>query len=101
VVAAGPRIHPRLLDLIERLDDGTLPIAEICRRVGAEAEARGLVRPSYERIRTLVHLARLSRPALGPSALRIVWEGGGGMRGYADAIDQLWRPRDERRPLGS
>ena len=34
------------------------PIAEINRRVGAEAERLGFARPSYERVRELVHVAR-------------------------------------------
>ena len=40
------------------------PIAETYRRVGAEAERLGLTRPSYQRIRELVHQARNVRPRL-------------------------------------
>ena len=40
---------------IERLDDDSLPIAEVNRRVGALASQLGFVRPSYEQIRVLVH----------------------------------------------
>lgn len=35
-----------------------VPIAEINRRVGSAAERLGYARPSYERVRELVHVAR-------------------------------------------
>lgn len=49
---------------LERADDGRRPIAEIWRRVGAEAERRGTLRPSYERVRTLVQARRARRPTV-------------------------------------
>jgi len=52
---SAPRLSPRLLAALERIDDGNLPIAELRRRVGAEAERLGLARPSYERVRILAH----------------------------------------------
>ena len=54
----APRLSPRLLDVIERLAFLPVPIAEINRLVGAEAERLELPRPSYQRVRTLVHEAR-------------------------------------------
>lgn len=54
----APRLSPRLLDVIERLAFRPVPIAEINRLVGAEAERLGLPRPSYQRVRTLVQEAR-------------------------------------------
>jgi hypothetical protein len=57
-VQIAPRLSPRLLDVIERLAFLRVPIAEINRLVGAEAERLGLPRPSYQRVRTLVHEAR-------------------------------------------
>ena len=54
----APRFPPKLLDVIERLAIQQAPIAEINRRVGAEAERLGLARPSYQRVRVLVHEAR-------------------------------------------
>jgi hypothetical protein len=57
----APRLSPRLLEAIARLDDPSLPIAEVCRRVGGEAAEVGLPRPSYERIRVLVHALRSAR----------------------------------------
>ncbi len=51
---------------IERLDDDTVPIAEVYRRVAALASHLGFTRPSYEQIRVLVHEHR--RRGLAPSA---------------------------------
>lgn len=56
--AAAPRIPLPLLEALARFDDESLPIAEIARRVCAEADRRGLTRPSYERLRALVHELR-------------------------------------------
>jgi hypothetical protein len=98
MVRSGPRIDERLVAAIERFDDGAMPIAEVCRRVGNEAESAGLTRPSYEGIRQLVYLSRAMRQRRrGPSALQLIWEGGGGMRGYSNTMDQLRLPREERR----
>lgn len=62
--AFAPRISSRLLVEIERSDDPSVPIAEVCRRVGATAERLGLPRPSYERVRVLVHEGRRRRPVV-------------------------------------
>jgi hypothetical protein len=63
VVPLAPRISPKLLTAIARLDDESLPIAETWRRVGRRADRLGLPRPSYDRIRVLVHrLRRRRRP---------------------------------------
>jgi hypothetical protein len=59
MVSSAPRLHRLLIDCIEGLSRRSLPIAEIGRRVGAEAENLGLPRPSYEQVRVLVHEARL------------------------------------------
>ncbi len=70
-----------------RFDDRSHPIAETCRRVGAEAERLGLFRPSYQRIRVLVHEAR--RVRRGPTALdlwRIVTSP---LRSEEDLIERL------------
>lgn len=61
VVLAAPRISPRLLEALTRLDDETVPIAEVSRRIGSEAERLGLPRPSYQRLRVLVHELRDQR----------------------------------------
>jgi hypothetical protein len=54
-------MSPRLLAAISRLDDERLPIAEVCRRVCAEADRLGLPRPSYQRVRVIVHEERRLR----------------------------------------
>jgi hypothetical protein len=61
VTVFAPRIGPSLIEAIVRLDDVRVPIAEINRRVGEEAERLGLRRPSYQRVRELVHESRRLR----------------------------------------
>jgi hypothetical protein len=78
VTSSAPRIPQRLLDVIDRhAKDDTVPLAEIGRRVGAEAEVLGITRPSYERVRELVHEARSirSRPRTGQKGRRMLVEG--------------------------
>lgn len=95
VVAAGPRIHPRLVEELLRADDGRLPIAEVCRRVGARADEAGLTRPSYECVRSLVHFARELRATREPSELRRIWNAS--VRGgYLIALDQIVRAIGDR-----
>jgi hypothetical protein len=50
-----------LLKALVRFDDRTVPIAEIYRRVAREADRLRLTRPSYQRIRVLLHQARRYR----------------------------------------
>jgi hypothetical protein len=66
----APRLSPRLLEAIARFDDRRLPIAETSRRVGSEAERLGLPRPSYERVRELVHELRSVRR--GPTTASVL-----------------------------
>jgi hypothetical protein len=54
MVCLAPRLSPRLLSAIERIDDGELAIAEVWRRVRAEAATLDVPAPSYERVRSLV-----------------------------------------------
>jgi hypothetical protein len=70
---SAPRLSPRLLAALERIDDGKLPIAELRRRVGTEAERLGLARPSYERVRILAHehRARRARPTTTDALLDV------------------------------
>jgi hypothetical protein len=70
VPASSPRIPLRLLDVVDRLAPARVPIAEINRLVGGEAERMGLARPSYESIRLLVHSARRLQ-ALEPTTLAV------------------------------
>jgi hypothetical protein len=87
-----------LLEALTRLDDGRVPIAEVCRRVGAEADRRDLTRPSYERIRELVHVERsLRRRRRGPTTVQLLLEAGGGYRSGPSVMHAISLPRDERR----
>jgi hypothetical protein len=58
LTTAAPRIDERLVAAPGRLDDPTLPIAEINRRLGVVAEGLGLTRPSYQQVRVIVHQLR-------------------------------------------
>jgi hypothetical protein len=65
-VLSAPRLDPRLTRAIAELDDQSLPIAETRRQIGTLADSLGLPRPSYERVRQLVHLhRRADRAAAG------------------------------------
>jgi hypothetical protein len=87
MVTMAPRISGRLIEAIVRFDDTTRPIAETYRRVGAEAVRLGLTRPSYQRIRELVHEVRNMRPRLSVSDLiRIVCTP---LKGTDDGLDRL------------
>ena len=55
MAAAAPRIDPTLLAAVERLDDESVPITEVYRRVATLATQLEYPRPSYEQIRVLVH----------------------------------------------
>jgi hypothetical protein len=66
------------LQALDQLDDQSVPIAETCRRLGAEADRLGLTRPSYQRIRELVHRSRSIRR--GPSTTSVL-------------VDIAWRVR--------
>jgi hypothetical protein len=57
----APRIPPRLLGALLRIEDPRLSIAEVHRRLRPEARRLGLPRPSYERVRVLLKTFRLLR----------------------------------------
>ena len=83
----APRISGRLIEAIVRFDDRSRPIAETYRSVGQEAERLGLTRPSYQRIRELVHQVRNMRPRLSVSDLvRIVCTP---LKSTDDGLDRL------------
>jgi len=75
VLTFAPRIDSRLVATAERLDNPTTPIAETNRRVGAVAAELGLVRPSYEQVRSIVTRARRlgRRPSAGDVLLDIAF----------------------------
>jgi hypothetical protein len=70
VPTLAPRIRKELLEAVVRLDKRSVPIAETYRRVGREADRLGLTRPSYERIRQLVHASRRLRR--GPTTASVL-----------------------------
>jgi hypothetical protein len=70
--ALAPRIRTELLEAIVRHDDESRSIAETCRRVGEDADRLGFTRPSYQRIRELVHESRRLRRARGPSTAEVL-----------------------------
>ena len=87
MLAFAPRISPRLLRALAFLDDQRLPIAEINRRLGAEAERLGLRRPSYQRIRVLVHQLRLYRRR--PTTTRVLLEVANRSRSPSALLDHI------------
>jgi hypothetical protein len=58
MVPCAPRYDPRILVLVDALDDRGQPMAETCRRVGAAAVRLGLPRPSYVHLRRLIRARR-------------------------------------------
>jgi hypothetical protein len=70
MTACAPRIGPLLLAAVARLDDESVPIAEVHRRVASLASHLELPRPSYQQVRLLVHEHR--RRGLRPTAGEIL-----------------------------
>ena len=87
MLTIAPRISPRLLDAMMRFDKPSVPIAETCRRVGQEAERLGLTRPSYERIRELVHESRRIRR--GPTTASVLVDVAFRARAPEELLDHL------------
>ncbi|HEY3184112.1 MAG TPA: hypothetical protein VGJ77_14820 [Gaiellaceae bacterium] len=81
------RLPQQLLEEIDRLAAKEISIADIWRRIGELAERRGLPRPSYERIRILVHEAHLR--SLRPSAGEILLDVTFGARPLTATLDAL------------
>jgi hypothetical protein len=86
----GPRIDERLVAAIARLDDPTLPIAATNRRLGVVAEGLGLIRPSYQQVRVIVHELRSRKRSsrLGETLLDIAY----GMRTLEQVLRVLEGP---------
>jgi hypothetical protein len=61
VYSCAPRLDPRLVEAIVRLDDPSAPIAASYRRSREHAARLDIPRPSYECFRLLVHAARRER----------------------------------------
>ena len=88
----APRISPRLLEALVRLDDRSVPIAEVNRRLGDEADRLRLPRPSYQRIRVLLHAVRLirRRERPRPSTGQLLLDAWLRLRSPLDVIDHLY-----------
>ena len=73
MTVAAPRIDARLHAALARVDDASLPIAEVNRRLGLVAGWLGVPRPSYEHVRRLVHAQRRlgAYPTAGDVLLQI------------------------------
>jgi hypothetical protein len=86
----GPRIDERLVAAIVRLDDPSLPIAETNRRLGLVADGLGLIRPSYQQVRVIVHQVRSQKRSsrLGETLLEISY----GMRTQGQILRVLTGP---------
>ncbi len=69
---SAAHIPDRLYRRLEKLDDRSVPIAETYRRLAVQAEEWGLARPSYERVRTLVHQSRRWKQSSGPSTSTVL-----------------------------
>ncbi|HEY7197238.1 MAG TPA: hypothetical protein VH306_08625 [Gaiellaceae bacterium] len=75
MVPLSPRTDSRVVAAIERLDRTAVPIAETWRRAGVVADSLGLIRPSYQQVRLIVHDARGRgrRPTAGDVLLDIAF----------------------------
>ena len=71
---SAAHIPERLYRRLDKLDERGVPIAETYRRIATQAEQWGLVRPSYERIRTLVHQSRRWKQSRGPSTSTVLFD---------------------------
>jgi hypothetical protein len=89
VLSFAPRISHRLLDAVVRLDDDSVPIAETYRLVAYEAARLGLPRPSYQRIRVLVHESRRLRRRRGPTTASVLLDVALRSRAPDELLDHL------------
>jgi hypothetical protein len=99
-VRFASRLPPPLFEYIEHLARRPFSIAEVNRLVGAEAERVGITRPSYERVRELVHEARWLEQEY-PTVGRVVLDVASRTRShaaYAELAARGLRPRLRDRP---
>jgi hypothetical protein len=75
VVSVAPRLDPRLVAALARLDRRDQSIAETNRRLGAVARDLKVPRPSYEQVRTVIHALRRGRrdPGIGQLLLDVTF----------------------------
>ena len=87
--AFAPRIRTELVEALVRYDKPNRPIAKTCRRVGNEADRLGFTRPSYQRVRELVHESRRIRRKRGPSMASVLVDVAFRARPPEAVLDQL------------
>ena len=87
--AFAPRIRTELVEALVRYDKPGRPIAETCRQVGNEADRLGFTRPSYQRVRELVHESRRIRRKRGPSMASVLVDVAFRARPPEAVLDQL------------
>ena len=98
---SAPRFHPRLIRAIHRLDDESVPIAEVWRRVGAWADRSGSRGPDMTTSVAIVRAERDRRAELRQIRNDVA---GTLLTGQTpdpvDALDRLAavKARDRRRP---
>jgi hypothetical protein len=70
---SAPRVDPRLVAALSRLDNGHASVADLHRTLGTVAENLGLPQPSYQRVRLIVRDIRRGRaePGVGDVLLDI------------------------------
>jgi len=89
VPALAPRIRRELVEALVSYDKPGRPIAETCRRVGTEADRLGFTRPSYQRVRELVHESRRIRRSRGPSMSSVLVDVAFRVRPPEAVLDEL------------
>jgi hypothetical protein len=97
VPAFAPRYPDRLYELIERLDDERLSLAEVVRRVGDAAAAERLVRPSPPHVRRLLSEQRRRRASereVRQAALAALQDLTAGDPRGVDIIERVGRARE-------
>jgi hypothetical protein len=63
VVEIAPRYDARIIEAVRALDDRTVSMAEISRRVGTAAAQMGLPKPSYVHLRRCILIHRQEEDA--------------------------------------
>ena len=101
MTACAPRYDARLIRAIHRLDDPSVPIAEVWRRVNVRADRLGVPRPGYDNVRRIIHAERERKAELREVRDEVL---GTLVRGWVpdpvralDRLNEIYQ-RDEHRP---